>query len=503
MSIDDNFNEQKAREIVNILLKNDISIYRKLLPEIQNLNSKDFQNLFEGVDDYDFNVKNKKIFQKLCIKFNNFQVILEEWYKNPKYLEYLKELWIRYPCIENLRDKNENDFEEALKSYSINYINWPSDVKSEFKTLVSNTQDTKAFELKQIIEDKFSEINSVLEELILFKNTMKKQGDEGNIYSKNSLGIFQNIISTIVIPLVGFAGYDGFKNIGLKEIKNAKKIICSKYTNKKRAEFIANDFIRIIEEKKCTGCYDYIDNHNRLHELNLNCKNGKLNNLNMSKKLKTFFKSKMVCGLHAALSFLNLGWSIYELNKTFKGFEEIKNYKIKLEEIVGLFNIHKKEIGILPEDFEEAAIRIKNVLDKIRQDQKNLKNLMLEIRNSIKIQNSQKNKSIIGLVTSGVLGVFGVVGSIVTFNGVSLVYGISSCANVLSAIGHTTNIVMANKIINGFNEVLDRAIEEEKKIQDEIDLLINELTERIQQEPKFELNATISSISTNFDIDEP
>ena len=128
---------------------------------------------------------------------------------------------------------------------------------------------------------------------------------------------------------------------------------------------------------------------------------------------------------------------------------------------------------------------------------------MLEIRNSIKIQNSQKNKSIIGLVTSGVLGVFGVVGSIVTFNGVSLVYGISSCANVLSAIGHTTNIVMANKIINGFNEVLDRAIEEEKKIQDEIDLLINELTERIQQEPKFELNATISSISTNFDIDEP
>ena len=249
MNIDDYFNEQKAREIVNILLKNDISIYRKLLPEVQNLNSQDFQNLFEGVYDYDFNVKNKKNFQKLSIKFNNFQIILDEWYKNPKYLEYLKELWIRYPCIENLRDKNENEFEEALKSYSINYINWPSDIKSEFKTLVSNTQDTKAYELKQIIEDKFSEINSVLEELILFKNTMKQQGDEGKLYRKNSLGLFQNIISTIVIPLAGFAGYKGLKNIENKEIKFAKKLISEKYTNKKRADYIANDFIKLIEKK--------------------------------------------------------------------------------------------------------------------------------------------------------------------------------------------------------------------------------------------------------------
>ena len=55
---------------------------------------------------------------------------------------------------------------------------------------------------------------------------------------------------------------------------------------------------------------------------------------------------------------------------------------------------------------------------------------------------------------------------------------------------------MANKIIDGFNEVLDKAIEEEQKIQDEVDRLIKELTERLEQEPKFDLNA---SISTQFD----
>jgi hypothetical protein len=37
--IGDGFDEQKARNLVDILLKNDISIYRKLLSEVQHLNS--------------------------------------------------------------------------------------------------------------------------------------------------------------------------------------------------------------------------------------------------------------------------------------------------------------------------------------------------------------------------------------------------------------------------------------------------------------------------------
>lgn len=167
--------------------------------------------------------------------------------------------------------------------------------------------------------------------------------------------------------------------------------------------------------------------------------------------------------------------------------------------LINLFNIHKKEIGILPDDFIEASERIKGTLAKIRQDQKDLRQLMAEIRQSIKNQESQKNKSIAGLIASGALGVFGVAGSIITANGVSLTYGISSVVNLLSAIGHTTNIVMANKLIDGFNEILDRAIEEEQKIQDEIDQLIKELTEKLEQEPKFDLNSSISSISTTFD----
>lgn len=483
MDYGDFFDEQKARNLVDILLKNDISIYRKLLPEVQNLDSESFRNLFVGVEDYDFQVKNKKLFNKLSIKFNNFQVILEEWYKDSKYYVYLKELWTRYPCIENLRDKDDKSFDDLLQSFKINYCNWPEDIKYEFKTLVSNTQDTRAYELKNLIEDKFSQLTNVLEELIIFRNTMKNQGEEVQLYTKNSQNMIVNIVYSFVFPI---GAYSGIISDDIKGTKGKK--------SKKEDDLTSKSFINLIEKDKCTGCYNDIDKNNKLHKLNINSENGKIDNLCLDKN----FSKRMVYGLHAALSFLNLGWSVYKLTQTYKDFKEIKNYKRRLEEIINLFNIHKKEIGILPEDFTEAAERIKATLEKIRQDQKDLRQLMAEIKQSIKKQESQKNESIFGLIASGALGVFGVAGSIITVNGVSLVYGISSIANLFSAIGHTTNIVMANKLIDGFNEVLDRAIEEEKKMQDEIDRLIKELTEKLEQEPKFDL-ASISSISTTFD----
>ena len=172
--------------------------------------------------------------------------------------------------------------------------------------------------------------------------------------------------------------------------------------------------------------------------------------------------------MHCALSFLNLGWSIYQLNQTYKDFDKVKNYEKRLKEIVTLFNIHKKEIGILPANFREATQRIRVVLDKIRTDQKNLENLISEILESIKQQDSRKNKSIAGLVYSGVLGIFGIAGAIITNNGTSLVYGISSLANLFSTIAHSTNIVWSIEMIERYYKLLKEAREQQKNIQEEI-----------------------------------
>ena len=49
-------------------------------------------------------------------------------------------------------------------------------------------------------------------------------------------------------------------------------------------------------------------------------------------------------------------------------------------------------MGILPDDFEESAKKINEVYNKIREDQKMLQDLMVEIMKSIKFQESQKTK---------------------------------------------------------------------------------------------------------------
>ena len=271
---------------------------------------------------------------------------------------------------------------------------------------------------------------------------------------------------------------------------NKKSLISQKQNEKYSKKIFKN-----IKKQKLTENCDFCDNKRRLHELNIKCKNDKLDKVNSSQKVSAVFNSKLVCGLHATLSFINLGWSIIELSQTYKGFEDVKNYKMRLEQCKSLFEMHKKQIGLLPDDFMLAVERIKNVIREIRQDQQRLRDLINDIKESIAFQESQRKKSAAGLAISIGLGAFGIIGGIISYN--KFLYGISSVTIIASGIGHTANIVMSSKIIGQLNQVLDEAYKEEEKIQKEIDRLYEELIERIKQEPKFALDKTMSSISTD------
>ena len=58
------FKEAKARELVYYLLSNDTNIFKKLIPEINAMDSNSFKNLFNGIpfksennkDGYDYQV---------------------------------------------------------------------------------------------------------------------------------------------------------------------------------------------------------------------------------------------------------------------------------------------------------------------------------------------------------------------------------------------------------------------------------------------------------------
>jgi len=494
---DYSFDEIRARKVVISLLKKDAIIYRKLIPEIEKLDSESFENLFSGEAEYKYNIKSQTILKKLLIKFDNFLIILFSWYKEDKYYKYLEELWIKYPSIEDLRVlETEKELADRLQSYSINYTYWPEDIKKSFKSCITQTEGTKVMDLKKQLEDNYSQVSSVISELKLLKNKFKET--EEQLYEKNAENIALKIISTTLGIIAPVGAFLANKAINDKKIRVVNKLVCKTCClSPKQNEIFSKDILKTIKEEKLTGNFDFYDNKRRLHELNIKCKNGQLDNINLGQKVRAVFKSKLVCGLHAALSFLNLGWSIYELTQTYKGFEDVKNYKIRLEECKRLFEMHKNGIGILPDDFIIATERIKNVINEIRQDQQRLRELIRDIRKSIEIQESQKKKSIAGLAASIGLGAFGIIGGIVSCNGVAAVYGISTIANIASGAAHTANIVMSSKIIGQLNQILDEAYKEEEKIQQEIDKLYEELTQRIKQEPKFELDKTFSSISTD------
>ena len=211
------FNEAKARELVYYLLSNDTNIFKKLIPEIKAMDSKSFKNLFNATpfksennkDGYDYQVQNKKSFERLLDKFDNFNVILDEWYLDQKYHEYLKELWSNYISIESLQNKNDNEIENFLKNYNIDYKNWSQNIKNDFKKQINNTKKTEIWEDKKKNEYKNeeSELKNLIRQLEEFKNKIEKELGMEN-YVKNTdnlmikLGKFLGPFSTCLYPVI-------------------------------------------------------------------------------------------------------------------------------------------------------------------------------------------------------------------------------------------------------------------------------------------------------------
>ena len=87
-----------------------------------------------------------------------------------------------------------------MKSYKINYSNWPDVIKDEFKILIASTNDTRIMELKNIIDDEFSEFYSIIEKLLSFKDTIKDIPDIKN-YEINAEIMILKVLGTVMIPI--------------------------------------------------------------------------------------------------------------------------------------------------------------------------------------------------------------------------------------------------------------------------------------------------------------
>ena len=161
----------------------------------------------------------------------------------------------------------------------------------------------------------------------------------------------------------------------------------------------------------------------------------------------------------------------------------IEEYKNKLNEIVFAFNAHKEKIDILPDNSKESLEKIKEVFSLMNQDYKELEYLIKEITEKIKNANDHKNKSTLGLIGSGILGIAGIAGGIIVPNGFSIVYGISGILNAFAAVGHKSTINESQELVKYLMNILEEAINQENKIYHVMDDLIMKTSKMKEQFP--------------------
>ena len=142
------FDFHRARKIVKLCLSKD-DLYGKLLDYVLSFNEEQFKNLFQGNEDYKnypYLAPIKKIeFNYLLLRFEDYDSILFEWYKDESKYDNIVKLWNSKLCISKLKDESDAQINERLKYLNISDVD---NFISDFKDLVNNSIESKSSDIK-------------------------------------------------------------------------------------------------------------------------------------------------------------------------------------------------------------------------------------------------------------------------------------------------------------------------------------------------------------------
>lgn len=518
----DIFNEEKARSYVNYLLENDVKTYNKLIPEIQSLNAEEFKKLFKG-EEYNYNVTNKKEFKQLANKFDNF-FKLNEYYEEDKYHPYIRDLWLKNICLEDL---GKNDYTNKLKKFGIKYEEWSNDFKEKFIQLLLSTEQTRVYELKDKFKNQYNSYYQLVQNLNGLKQKFEdKPEDKG--YSDTC----DKITNTIIFPIFKTfltLGFGAYANNIIKEasiIKGQNSIISDiiEQLDEETSEYgsfegrivnkikLAQNMFNKLKEMICEDgnqtyalkldlddinkCKWYESHPNADHTLNLDyqvkCKNGEMlhynSNLNLKELFETILKDN-VCSLAIlAASVINVGYSIYNFNQICEEYKNLVEIDKEFEEIKESFNSHKKLLEKLPDRITDAVDYINGIIKYIQKDYSRLNDHIKDIKQKRQKAEDLKFKSKIGMGVSIGLGLLSLGGSLISIGQnlfTASVNGISTAGNAFALKKNYDSYELSKKVINELNEKLERAIKLGNEMNNFIDKLIDKLKSKENEIPKF------------------
>lgn len=500
------FDEESARKIIEYLLEDDIDDFSRWLPLIEDFNSEQIEKLLHGERFYEYPVKNKDIFIDLVQKFDNFEKITLNWYQKEENYKYLKQLWLKYISIEDIRpliqkDKNDQKLINYLENREINYSQWPQEVKDDFKKYASQTIATAIYEkdFKKDMENQHSSFNNVFKSIKelknkcvkLFENTDKKAKE---IFEKNSNPLISSIVggligtvaTTLIMKAKERIDYKCFEHFLVKQIQeyaidkcDAKKIAADIINSNVCPSngilnWAASDFLHIgLDDGTSNFSLDNSFNFHEEIKMTLNLEGKENEAISLGKKVSTVFKNNLVCGLVAIASFANLAFSTYKFHKISNLSETVagKEYRNQLNQIKKKFEEHLNQLDLTGNSNYFLA-NINYVKANIDKDLKDLEDLIANIKVDIQLFDREKKESIGSLLFSILFGGFAAAGTIVTTGGLSTgLYIASLLSNIVSGAENAINIKKCISSIKELEQIKKEAEEEKKKMEQKLDEL--------------------------------
>jgi len=475
IKIDVNFDVEKAKNLVKVLLNSDLGFFQNQLDEVLGLSPEEFKILFKGNSDYDYNVSNKKDFKRLAAKFENFSLLLNEWYKKGQnYYECLKDVWNGFIALCDLNNLNDNDLDKQLNSIcKCKY--WTEGIKEEFKRVIRATEDISD-KLKNFLNVKFKELDEIIKSLSNSKKYLEKTEKENK--EKKNIALHENIKSIInkllesSIPLYidkinddleeNNITEDKITNLSSEEKKNLIKTVALKYIRGAHGDFNPKEEFENIKNIS-----------NKFNLLKLFSKESK-------DQLKLIANNKFTAHGILGLSFLNLCCNIFYTYDFFKKSDvEVKRYQERLDIIKKDFDKHKNDIpGIDFDNYEEAKEKIVDIRMKFEEDKMAVDKLIKEIEDEIQQQNLERRQSIYNIIISGTSFVASVAGGVVTKEKSSKSeYAFSGIFSGISAASGIANLVKIADNIKKYKNLLNEA----KMIQKQIIEKIEEISQQFRE----------------------
>ena len=491
----------KKRKLAEYLLSQDLSMFKKHLPDVRNLSDEKFYELFEGNTEFNYNVKDEKGFRQLAQKFEDNKDLIYECYEKEDYYKYALQIW-KPNILQGLKEaEGDQKKNEILNRFKIDISSWDEAFKEAFNIMI-NTTPIKSLSERMVnyIETDYGDFDELIKNCDKCEKNIKKDTKThcNKVLDVNLETSMSRIINEFVPGFLRqiWGSVEKFpENLKKAEENDAIKQILkvnSNYLPKSQKKRLIKSVRKIYSERnKDTTIFGFNEEYKKLNTLSKNFNkedklfafaHGTINfkEMGFKEKANVVFSDKAVKHAVLGLSVANLTYSVMHLTKTFMEHNNLKEqFKFRLNEIRQRFTRHQSEVKVITEetDIDEAIKLTIECGKKFQKDLDDAEELISEITDAMNGIKTEKNKTILNMIGSAGGVLIGLFGAAVTKGDDRIEYGSASLADVLAFAANAADIKKQNEILKEYKKTMDEALKLKNEILNEIEKLRNKFME--------------------------